>query len=203
MHKVLLADDHPLVRDAMVRLLQYMALHGSAIRVETVSDAPALWQACQASRFDLVLLDLHMPGMQEAGGVKAYMQVFAHSQRTALFSGNITALVQQQFMQAGGVGVLSKSMNAPSMTAALQLLLAGETFVASLAGAPAIPKAHSALTPRQLEIYALVQQGMSNKAIAHALGLSVGTVKNHIGDIYQTLGVQSRYQVLGGVNRDQ
>jgi len=198
MPRLLIADDHPLIQDGLRMLLGQLPL-SEALHVDAALDGPTLWQACTQNTFDLVLLDLHMPGFAELGGLSAYLEQHAPRQPTALFSGHITETVWHQFREGGGRGVLHKSTPGPVLIGALQLLLAGERYFPTLpvtASGPQPPDTHGKLTPRQREIYQLILQGASNKVIARQLNLSLGTVKNHVHDIFETLGVASRYQVL-------
>lgn len=197
MPRLLIADDHPLIQDGISMLLRQLPA-GDALEIDAVHDGYALWQACAQHQYDLVLLDLHMPGLAELGGLNAYLQLHAQRQPTALFSGHITETVWRQFRQGGGRGVLNKSTSGAVLLGALQLLLAGESYFPTLTpkSTVKVAEASSALTPRQQEIYQLLLQGASNKAIARHLNLSLGTVKNHVHDIYETLGVESRYQAM-------
>jgi two-component system nitrate/nitrite response regulator NarL len=198
MPRLLIADDHPLIQDGLRMLLGRLP-QSEPLNIDAASDGTALWQACTHNTFDLVLLDLHMPGFAELGGLDAYLVQHAPRQPTALFSGHITETVWHQFRESGGRGVLHKSTPGPVLIGALQLLLAGERYFPTLPLSTSEPQdqdANDKLTPRQREIYRLILQGASNKVIARQLNLSLGTVKNHVHDIFETLGVASRYQVL-------
>lgn len=196
MPKLLVADDHPLIRDSMVSLLAGLP-QGNPCVIEQVENADALWEICDRHCFDLVLLDLHMPGMAMRGGLEAYLNIWLPKQPTALFSGNITEKIQRDFRNAGGRGILHKTIAGPSMLAAVQLMLTGEHYFPTRlhSTSPVCPDT-SALTQRQQEIYGLLLRGFSNKAIAQELGLTLGTVKNHVHDVYQKLNVSNRYEAL-------
>ncbi len=199
MPRILLAEDHPLIRDGIALLLRQTTSQGE-ILIDTAADAEALWQASSAVRYELVLLDLQMPGMADRGGMSAFMKAFAGRQVVALLSGNITGVIQQEFRAAGGRGVLHKTLSGQALLGALQLLLAGENYFpecpppAQAATAPDL----SLLSPRQRDIYQLLMQGQSNKLIARALGLTLGTVKNHVHDIYRKLEVSNRFEAISG-----
>jgi DNA-binding NarL/FixJ family response regulator len=197
MPRLLIADDHPLIQDGISMLLRQLPA-GESLQIDAAHDGNSLWQACTQHQYDLVLLDLHMPGLAELGGLNAYLQRHALRQPTALFSGHITETVWRQFRSGGGRGILHKSTSGPVLLGALQLLLAGEPYFPTIApkATVKVAEATSALTPRQQEIYQMLLQGASNKAIARQLNLSLGTVKNHVHDIYESLGVESRYQAM-------
>ncbi|RIX44196.1 MAG: DNA-binding response regulator [Rhodocyclales bacterium GT-UBC] len=196
MPRFLVADDHPLIRDSMQALLQRVPLAG-ACRVELADNADVLWQACERTRFDLVLLDLQMPGMAARGGLDAYIKTWLPHQPTALFSGHVTERIQREFRLAGGRGVLHKTHGAPLLLGAIQIMLAGSPYFPERVEATAGESPDvSVLSGRQREIYDLLLRGLSNKAIAKELGLTLGTVKNHVHELYQRLRVSNRFEAL-------
>lgn len=152
---------------------------------------------------DLLLLDIHMPGMGGVDGMRRLCE--AHpAQRVVVASGGDDPLTIRFVLALalGVAGFLHKSGSADVLMQALSAMLACSTHRSACdtaAGfdsrAPA-PAEASSLTPRQLQVLALLMQGQPNKLIARAMGLTEGTVKLHIAAILRSLQVRNRTEAV-------
>jgi DNA-binding NarL/FixJ family response regulator len=201
--RLLLADDHHLVREA---LSYYLRQTADEVAVEEAATLDEAVQKVKASPgFDAVILDLRMPGMNGLAGLDA-MRACLPDVPIVILSGNIT---RQEILEAkhrGAAGVIPKELRGPALISALRLVLAGETyFPASLIDAPAggeeldrraVEKAERAalgnLTRRELEVVKLLSGGLSNREIAGRLDLAEVTVKLHLHNAFQKMGARSR-----------
>jgi len=210
MLKILIADDHPLFREGLSRLVSELDPEVQLIEAGDFPDA--INAAREEGPFDLVLTDLRMPGMDEFAGVRALREA-ALSVPIVVVSGFETRANLERSLEAGAQGFLPKSAPPSVMLNALRLVMLGEIYVPpSLFSSGAKPaEAVSAsfdstraamesraniemLTQRQLGVLALIGQGISNRDIAERLSISEGTVKVHVGAILKTLGVSNRTQ---------
>ncbi|MDH3239762.1 MAG: response regulator transcription factor [Alphaproteobacteria bacterium] len=210
MLKILIADDHPLFREGLVRLVAELDSDTETREAADFPEAEAL--ARSEGPFDLILTDLRMPGMDQFAGVRALREA-APSVPIVVVSGYESRANLERSLEAGAQGFLPKSAPPSIMVNALRLVLLGEIYVPpSLFSSDAKPteaaqasmeSARSAmmvranvemLTQRQMAVLALIGQGMSNRDIAERLRISEGTVKVHVGAILKTLGVSNRTQ---------
>jgi two-component system nitrate/nitrite response regulator NarL len=203
--RVLLIDDHALVRKGIEELLQS---RGVQVVASVGSGEEGVRRAKELSA-DLILLDVKMPGMNgietlkalRASGVGAPVVMLTMSREDADLSAAL---------RAGAQGYLLKDIEPEDLVPALEAALQGNNVVArelvgSLArlvrgdGGPAVPqpapsRPFAELTPRELEILECIADGSSNKMIARALDITDGTVKLHVKAILRKLGVRSRVE---------
>ena len=196
--RILIADDHALIGDS---LELHLKTHWPGIDVKKVLDfnqAEAL--ARGSEKFDLVLLDLRMPGMDGLDGV-ARMRALQPGARIAVVSAEATVETAQAVMDAGADGFVPKTAGAGVIVYATQRMLAGEKFHAPdiyFRPADAAPKPLSdglaALTAREREVLGHLAEGLPNKEIGRKLGIEIVTVSLHLKNIYRKLGVANRTQ---------
>lgn len=202
--RVLLVDDHPLFREGLKGLL--LGLEPS-VRVEQAGSVDAA-EALAGQAFELVLMDLQMPGSQ---GMEALSRIKALFEASAVVvvSGDESPDTIQRAIQHGAAGYVPKTTD-PSVTIqALRLVLAQGTYLPPEAlrqpgaspDAPATPPAPAPnwpqeLSPRQLAVLRCLLQGKPNKVIAREIGIAEGTVKAHLWAVYQLLGVSNRAQAM-------
>jgi DNA-binding NarL/FixJ family response regulator len=210
MLKILIADDHPLFREGLVRLVGELDSEVHTTEAEDFTKAVSL--ARSEGPFDLILTDLRMPGMDQFAGVRA-LRDSAPSVPIVVVSGYESRANLERSLEAGAQGFLPKSAAPSVMVNALRLVLLGEIYVPpslfssdakpTEAAAASIESARFAmevranvdmLTQRQMGVLALIGQGLSNRDIAARLRISEGTVKVHVGAILKTLGVSNRTQ---------
>ncbi len=192
--RVLIADDHDLVRDMLAMLLQ------SSGDIET-STAADLQQACalidSQPRYDLIMLDLNMPGMNGLDGLRHAMALHG-GQRVALLSGTATRETAQDALALGAAGFVPKTLTAKSMINAVRFMVLGEQFVPiDFLTTPAIADVHplaDRLTPREMQMLKGLTEGKSNKEIARDFEISEPTVKLHMKTLYRKLDASNRTQ---------
>lgn len=202
---VLIADDHDLVRDT----LQSFLATEDGVSVVTVGDLGSVVDLLHdTARFDLVLLDYAMPGMNGLDGLRRVLAV-PDAPPVALLSGLASWQVAQAALGMGARGFLTKSMPARSLRNAVHFMVAGECYVpvelflsmADMPDAvaqPVLPTVETggavSLTPRELEVLQALCDGKTNKEIARDLGLREPTIKLHVKTLYRRLGASNRTQ---------
>lgn len=194
--KVLVADDHPLFRAAVLHALRDEGVVGETIEVASAS---ALMQTLQEDpQVDLVLLDLAMPGARGFSSL-----VWLRGERpdipVIIISSNDHPRVIRRAQQFGAAGFIPKSSPVETMRQTVASVMAGDTCFPSLAAERSERDAELAarlaqLTPQQFRVLVCVADGLLNKQIAHELGLAENTVKVHVTAILKKLGCNSRTQ---------
>jgi DNA-binding NarL/FixJ family response regulator len=200
--RILIADDHDLVRDTIEEFLKRLAKDIQVLHAANLSQALDLLR--KADTLDLVLLDLRMPGMNGLAGLKAVQTVRADVP-IVILSGETNPDTIRNALQAGAAGFLPKTMRGTAMLSALRLILAGERYIPDIMVAEQSVRAEDgagggpgpgSLSPREREVIGLLVQGLSNKEIGHRLGIEVVTVALHLRSVYRKLGVTSRTQAV-------
>lgn len=183
--RVLIADDHELLRDALVLFLQ-----SAGIAAEAEADLPGtLARIAGSGPFDLVLLDLAMPGMNGLGGLSQALAANG-GRPVALISGSARPETADQAMALGAAGFLEKTLSARALADAVRLMAAGGTR--PLPAGTRLPE--RPLTRREMQVLAGFCQGRSNREIAEALAISEPTVKLHARTLCRKLGAANRTQ---------
>lgn len=200
--RLLLADDHEMVRVAMRQALAPIA---EKIEWHEAADAAAVEAAiAHCPDLDLAIVDLHMPG---AGSVDWIAGLRARQPTVPLLvlSGDEDPALVRELIDLGVAGFIPKSDSAAVVRQAVQLVLSGGTYaplrlMARASGQRATDAPSAAgpmgLTARQVEVLRLLARGLPNKLIARELALSEGTVKVHLLAIFRTLGVHNRTQAV-------
>lgn len=198
---IVIADDHPLVRDALRQTIaQDMA---SAVFHEAASLAEAETGIRGLGSPDLVLLDLHMPGMRGFTGL-AYLRSQFPETPVAMISASTDPRIMRQAIDFGASGFIPKSAPTDDIRSAVREILAGNSWlpadtndVPDTAAEDAQLAARLAtLTPQQLRVLGMLSDGKPNKQIAYDLDISEATVKSHVSAILQKLDVHSRTQAV-------
>lgn len=208
--RVLLVDDHALFRSGIKSLLQR---HPEFEIVGEAGDGMEGVKRAAQLRPDVVLLDLHMPGLSGRDAA-AMMAEEAPESHVLMLTVSEDAEDLIETLRAGACGYLLKNIEAETLTAAITKAAAGESVISpqmmgklvqGVRGAP--PKASTEaaapavvaselnkLSPREREILVLVARGQSNKEIARTLDLAESTVKIHVQNVLRKLGLTSRVQ---------
>jgi DNA-binding NarL/FixJ family response regulator len=195
-YKILIVDDHPLVRDGLAMLVS--ALPGGAEIFKAATAAQALEQAEFHTPLDVVLLDCGLPDADGGGLIKA-LQTRGGGAPVIVVSANEFDGTPERMISLGAFAFVPKSRASASILNAVKEALAHGNrpgLPTTAVAAPVDLSAAPQLTARQLDILLMFDQGMTNKDIALQLGLSEKTVKNHITALFQALGVVSRLQAV-------
>lgn len=200
--RVLLADDHTLVRQG---LIPFVKMLGDSVDVVEASDLDEAVVAAGASAdFDLVLLDLKMPGMRGVTGLRTMCETLPATP-VVILSGSVESGDVIAAADNGAAGYLPKTLNSTAMINALRLVLSGERYFPSFAFAAPREEDSSAygdnnplgtLEERETTILGMVVDGRTNKEIARALDLQEVTIKVQTRNIYRKLGAANRSQAV-------
>ena len=198
-HRFLVADDHPLFRDALRHTVMATYPDATIEEAGTLDDVAAKLAA--GADTDLVLLDLGMPGMRGFSGL-VYLRAQFPEVPIVIVSGSEEPSVVRQAVAIGATGFIPKSLGVEAIRGALQTVLSGGVWLPpNTAPAPQdetadLVRRMSTLTPQQMRVLMMLTEGLLNKQIAFALGVSEATVKAHVSAILQKLGVDSRTQAV-------
>lgn len=199
-YNILIADDHPLFRSAMRQALT-MGL-GAEIRLVEASSISELEQCLnENSDWDLVLLDLNMPGAYGFSGLALLRGQYPHVP-VVMVSAEEEPAVMARAREFGAMGFIPKSSSLEAIQHAVQAVLDGDTSwpsqalgeVQVSAEARAASEGLASLTPQQFRVLTMVCEGLLNKQIAYELSVSEATVKAHVTAIFRKLGVRTRTQ---------
>ncbi|MCB1508350.1 MAG: response regulator transcription factor [Hyphomicrobiaceae bacterium] len=200
-HQFVIADDHPIFRDALAQVIG--AQHpGAAIQMAgSVDDVSTILSG--SNDVDLVLLDLNMPGVRGFSGL-----MFLRSQYPGtpicVVSATEDVSAIRRCLEFGAAGYIPKSLGVAAITDAVTAILEGDVWtpadvdltspddeeISALVGRLAT------LTPQQVRVLMMLSEGLLNKQIAYELGVSEATVKAHVSAILQKLNVESRTQAV-------
>ena len=194
--RILIADDHDLLRDTIVLFLE------SEAGMDT-NTAATLDEACirieKDDPYDLILLDYNMPGMNGLNGLSRALGLKG-GQRVGIISGEATRDIAEKALAAGAAGFVPKTLGAKSMVNAVRFMAMGEQYAPiDFMTAPAETATHpmaEKLSPRELQVLKGLTEGKSNKEIAAELVVSPATIRTHTYNIYQKLDVHGRRQAV-------
>jgi DNA-binding NarL/FixJ family response regulator len=195
---VLVADDHPLVRDALCRTVQRALVQTT---LHEAADFEGVQAQCAAFAPVLALVDLNMPGMNGLDGLRWLRQNFP-VMAVIIASGQEDAPTIRAVLATGARGFFPKSAAPELLLQAIRLVQAGGVYVPEGVMADfqdGLPPARSdtaGLTPRQLDVLQQLMRGLPNKLIARDLRLTEGTVKIHIAAILRMLQVRNRTEAV-------
>jgi DNA-binding NarL/FixJ family response regulator len=196
--KILLVDDHAVVRSGLSKFL--MVNKDFKLVAEACDGAEAVSKA-SLHKPDVILMDLSMPGMDGIAATREIKKKYQSIKVIALTSFSDQNMVQGA-LQAGANGYLQKNVTAAELAAAIRSVHEGKMTlspeaVQALANSTAQPQiTGNTLTERELDVLRHMVEGMNNNEIAEKLIISLGTVKFHVSNIFQKLGVDSRVEAV-------
>ncbi len=211
--RVILVDDHSLVRAGIRALLQQV--EGVTVVGEAGNGEEAL-QTVAAHTPDIVLMDITMPGMSGLEATARIVRDFP-GVRVIILSMHTEQEYVLQAIRAGAVGYLLKGAHVPELEMALAAVVNGETYLSPTASkhvmaevvenAGSAPSSFEQLSPRQRQVLQLIAEGNSRKQIALQLNVSVKTVDTHRAQLMENLHIQDvaglvRYAIRVGLIRD-
>lgn len=196
--RVLIVDDHTIVREGLVTLFETMADLALIGEASNGLEAIKLYDELVP---DVILMDLMMPEMDGISAIRSIRQ--SHPDAAILV---LTSFKEQEMVQAaieeGALGYVLKNITADELASAIRLVSQGDPVLSPEATRALIHAATNPhapgyeLTKRELEVLALLVEGLSNAMIAERLMISSSTVKNHISHILSKLGVATRTEAV-------
>lgn len=199
----LIVDDHPLFIEALQRAIKTAVPQAATVEAGSIEAAKAELQG--KTRFDLVLLDLSMPGTRGFDGLLELRGLYPKVPILVVSALEDPRIIQE-VMSYGAAGFIAKSVSRDDLAEALK---------AAMDGSVTLPKGYSppepvkpgtnkndlaqrlqTLTPKQLSVLKMLRQGLLNKQIAHELKIEETTVKAHVSEILRKLNVASRTQAV-------
>ena len=205
-YRFVIADDHPLFRDALKQTLLGLFDDADLKTAGTLEELVGIVD--QHDDIDLVLLDLKMPGVQGFSGL-IYLRAQYPNVPVVIVSANEETQVIHRALDLGASGFIPKSSPLKDMHAGLQSVLNGEIVVPDGIDPGAdrdtdsdeIIKRIATLTPQQVRVLMMLKEGLLNKQIAYEISVSEATVKAHVSAILQKLQVESRTQAVIAANK--
>ncbi|WP_260583528.1 response regulator transcription factor [Sphingopyxis sp. PET50] len=193
MQRILIADDHPLFRSALVGAVHRVV---PAAKINECASLTEAFDELSISDADLILLDLRLP---DADGFDGLLKLRTRHPAipVVVVSASEDAETIRHSLLLGASGFIPKSAELGLMATALQSVLSGEIWYPERQAPPdETSKGGANLTPMQMRILAAMQDGRLNKQIAYDLGVSEATVKGHITEIFRKMGVANRTQAV-------
>ena len=203
--KIIIADDHPLFRQALSLTLKSSNVSSCLLEAETIPELEQM--LAQTPEVDLILLDLDIPGAQGFNTLNNIRQLYPEI-GVVIISGFEEANTINKAMSLGALGFIPKSTPVPEMIVAIKHVIQGKLWTPNGEYNPneqaqQVTDKLASLTPQQHKILLMFADGLLNKQIAYELGLSESTIKSHASTIFLKLGVISRTQAVIMLNERQ
>jgi DNA-binding NarL/FixJ family response regulator len=201
MATLLIADDHPLYRDALRGALSVSLQDLKLLEAE---DLPSTIKVLEETDIDLLLLDLHMPGSNDLFGLLHILKLYPDLP-VAVVSGTEDANIISKIVGVGALGFIPKTASSDEIAKAIQTILDGDVWLpegisdkieevdeefSKLADSVA------SLTPSQYKVLCYMRDGLLNKQIGYNLDIAEATVKAHVTAIFRKLGINNRTQAV-------
>lgn len=205
--RIIVADDHPLFREALQQALAPMMPGVSFVEAESFESLQDAVSDCEDA--DLVLLDLEMPGAQ-GFSVLTWLRHHHPALPVVVVSATSDASVMRRAVDLGASGFIPKSSPVETISDAIAAVLEGEIWLpeaalaldeAQLSEDDELARRVASLTPQQFRVLDMLSDGLLNKQIAAELQVSEATVKAHVTAIFRKLGVRSRTQAAVAARR--
>jgi len=193
--RILVADDHPIVRSGIVGML---ALEPDLVVVGEASDGEEALRLAAELAPDVVLMDLRMPRLDGVGAIKA-LNARPDAPRVLVLTTYDTDADIVRAVEAGATGYLLKDTPIATLVDGIRAAAHGETVLAPHVATRLVGSVRATterLTPREVQVLELVADGRTNAAIALRLHISEATVKTHLLRMYNKLGVDNRTEAV-------
>jgi DNA-binding NarL/FixJ family response regulator len=197
--KIIIADDHPLFRQALVNILTFQFKQLQILEAETVGELNGVLDQHQDA--DLLLLDLNIPNAHGFNTLVNIRNSYPHI-GILVISGQEDKVTVGKSLSFGAAGFIPKSTSVDKMVKAITVVLAGQQWIPEGCGdltsvtLDSMSNKIASLSPRQHKILMMFADGLLNKQIAYELGLSEATIKAHASAIFLKLGVHTRTQAV-------
>jgi NarL family two-component system response regulator LiaR len=192
--KVMIVDDHLLIRDGINLLL---STFDDILVIDVVDSGEKALELCAQLRPDVILMDMVMPEQDGPASIERILKNFPEIKVIALTSFVDEDLVVRS-IQAGAIGYLLKNVSADKLVEAIRDAVQGQSTIDSIAlqvlqqASQKSSRVGDDLTVRERQVLALITEGMTNKEIAQQLSLSYGTVRVYVSHVLTKLGVGNR-----------
>ncbi|MDM7862334.1 response regulator transcription factor [Alteromonas sp. ASW11-36] len=198
---LLIADDHPLYRDALRGALSSSL---TDIHLLEAADLAATVETLEHNDVDLLLLDLHMPGSQDLFGLLHIRKLFPDVP-VAVVSGTEDPLIISKIVGVGALGFIPKTASSSDIADAVSAILDGDVWLPEAFDGKIeevdeefskLADQVASLTPSQYKVLCYMRDGLLNKQIGYNLDIAEATVKAHVTAIFKKLGINNRTQAV-------
>lgn len=191
--RILIVDDHSLICETLAAVLSY-DVGLQAVAVASVDDAMAKIKS--SGRFDVVLLDYDVPGMDGLNGLRSLVD--ANNGAVALFSGVANRMVVERALDAGASGFIPKTLPLRTLRHAVRMIADGDLYLPGefMRRAADANDGDLGLKPRELRVLALLCEGLQNKEIGREIGVEETIVKMDVKSVCRKMGARNRTQVV-------
>jgi DNA-binding NarL/FixJ family response regulator len=201
--RIIIADDHPLFRNALCQAVQQVVPDATIMECDSIASLEAL--LATQSDTDLILLDLRMPGANGFSGLVLIRRQHPDIP-VVVISASDDHMIMQRAIEYGASGFIPKASDLSQIAAALQTVMNGSLWLPSPISQSASSDEHEfarrlkTLTPQQLRVFMMLTKGLLNKQIAGQVNVSEATVRTHMTAIFRKLGVRNRTQAVLAAN---
>ncbi len=204
---ILIADDHPLFRIALQQATRLAFDNANIYEAGSIDEVMKLMG--KGAPYDLLLLDLQMPGARGFSGL-IYLRGLHPEVPVVVVSGNDQDKTMAKAMNHGASGFIPKSTDLPDMAEAIKTIIGGAFWVPpgfSIGQQNiqeeeiSIAETVASLTPQQFRVFSYLSEGMLNKQIAYEMGVAEGTVKAHVTGVLKKFGTYSRGHLIIAAQR--
>lgn len=196
--RVLIVDDHLLMAETIMAVLT--ADHGCVVD-HALDVASALDRVEQAGRYDVILLDYDVPGMDSLEGMRRLIE--ANGGNVALFSGVVNWIVVDRAIDQGAAGFIPKTLPLKTLVHAIRFIADGETYMPMeyMRRMSRAEESGFGLKPREMKVLSLLCEGLQNKEIGRELGMDEVIVKMDVKSICRKLDARNRTQAVIAAQR--
>ena len=201
MYHFLIADDHPLFRQALLGIIHQ---HYAGATIAESSDLESTLAALESNDTDLLLLDLNMPGSQDLFGLMVIREKFPTIPVVVISASESQSLIHRA-IQYGASGFIPKSSSTANLHTAIEKIINGEPWLPDdlsdniqqmTEQEKDLATKISSLTPQQYRVLCYLREGWLNKQIAYEMSITEATIKAHITAVFKKLGVNNRTQAV-------